>query len=105
MNNEIFKNYLNLRNLKIGPNNKNKLVYLVGKSENELLAYDEYDSEGDGKWFTDNPVMAEEFNHDNAFKTAEKEGLDIFMREIAYDIKDKKIIMEETCQYVILGFR
>jgi hypothetical protein len=30
---------------------RTKLVYLVGKSENELLAYDEYCS-GSGKWFT-----------------------------------------------------
>jgi len=95
MNDEKFKNYLKLRNLKIGPNYKNKLVYLIGKSENELLAYDEYDSEGDGKWFTDNPVMAEEFNHNGAFETAEKEGLDVFMREIAFDIKEKKIIKDE----------
>ena len=50
--------HLKLPNLKVGPNYKNKLVYLIGKSENELLTYDEYDSEGDGKWFYDNPVMA-----------------------------------------------
>ena len=39
---------------------RTKLVYLLGKNEKELLAYDEYDSEGSGKWFTDNPVMANE---------------------------------------------
>jgi uncharacterized phage-like protein YoqJ len=33
---------------------RTKPIYLVGKSENELLAYDEYDS-GSGKWFTENP--------------------------------------------------
>jgi hypothetical protein len=34
---------------------------MLGKSEKELLAYDEYDSEGSGKWFTDNPIMANEY--------------------------------------------
>ena len=89
------RNYIKLRNLKIGRNYRNKLVYLVGKSEKELLGYDEYDSEGDGKWFTDNPVMAEEFNHQSAFETAEKEELDVFMREIAFDINEKKIVKDE----------
>jgi len=34
---------------------------MLGKNEKELLAYDEYDSEGSGKWFTDNPIMANEY--------------------------------------------
>ena len=92
---EQARNYLKLRNLKIGPNYKNNLVYLAGKNEKESLAYDEYDSKSDGKWFTDNPVMAEEFNHQGAFETAEKEGLDIFMREVAFDINEKKIVKDE----------
>ena len=95
MTEEEARNYFQLRNLKIGRNYKNKLVYLVGKSEKELLACDEYDSYGDGKWFTDNPVMAEEFNHQGAFETAEREGLDIFMREVAFDINEKKIVKDE----------
>ena len=94
MTDENARKYIMLRNLKIGSNYRNKLVYLVGKSEKELLAYDEY-NEGDGKWFTDNPVMAEEFNHDGAFEAAKKAGLDIFMREIAFDINTKKIVKDE----------
>ena len=87
---EQFRDYIKLRNLKIGPNYKNKLVYLVGKNEKELLAYDEYDSEGHGKWFTDNPVMAKEFNYQSAFETAKKEGLDIFMRKLLLTLMKRR---------------
>ena len=74
---------------------RTKLIYLLGKSEKELLAYDEYDSEGSGKWFTDNPVMAEEYYCQRACEEAEKEGLDIFMWEVTYDSNEKKIIKKE----------
>jgi len=40
---------------------RTKLVYMLGKNEKELLADDEYDSEC-GRWFTDNPIMANEYN-------------------------------------------
>ena len=95
MTEEDAHKYMQLRNFKIGSRYRNKLVYLAGKSEKELLAYDEYDSEGDGKWFTDNPVMAEEFNHQSAFEMAEKEKLDIFMQEVTFDINEKKIVKDE----------
>jgi hypothetical protein len=75
---------------------RTKLVYLLGKNEKELLAYDEYDSEGSGKWFTDNPVMANEYNYEQAvIAGAEKEGLDVYMWEVTYDTNEKKIIKEE----------
>jgi hypothetical protein len=74
---------------------KTKLIYLLGKSENELLAYDEYDSEGSGKWFTDNPVMANEYYCQQACEDAEKEGLDVFLWEVIYDINEKKIIRKK----------
>jgi len=51
---------------------RTKLVYLLGKNEKELLAYDEYDSEGSGKWFTDNPAMANEYNLGQAVEAADK---------------------------------
>ena len=51
---------------------RTKLIYLVGKSEKELLAYDEYDSKGSGKWFTDNPIMAEEYYCQQACEEAIK---------------------------------
>jgi hypothetical protein len=75
---------------------RTKLVYLLGKNEKELLAYDEYDSEGSGKWFTDNPVMANEYNYEQAvIEGADKEGLDVYMWEAIYDTNEKKIIKEE----------
>ena len=75
---------------------RTKLVYLLGKNEKELLGYDEYDSEGSGKWFTDNPIMANEYNYEQAvIEGAEKEGLDVYMWEVTYDTNEKKIIKEE----------
>ena len=73
---------------------RTKLVYLLGRSENELLAYDEYDS-STGKWFTDNPIMAKEYNCQRACEEAEKEGLDVYMWEVTYDINLKNIKKEE----------
>ena len=75
---------------------RTKLVYLLGKNEKELLACDEYDSEGSGKWFTDNPIMANEYNFEQAvIEGAEKEGLDVYMWEVTYDTNENKIIKEE----------
>jgi hypothetical protein len=75
---------------------RTKLVYLLGKNEKELLAYDEYDSEGSGNWFTDNPIMANEYNYEQAvLERSEKEGLDVYMWEVTYDTTEKKIIKEE----------
>ena len=68
---------------------------MLGKNEKELLAYDEYDSEGSGKWFTDNPIMANEYYIQAACEDAEKEGLDVYMWEVTYDTNEKKIIKEE----------
>ncbi|MDR1858840.1 MAG: hypothetical protein LBQ69_05170 [Treponema sp.] len=75
---------------------RTKLVYLLGRNEKELLAYDEYDSEGSGKWFTDNPIMANEYNFEQAvYEGAAKEGLDVYMWEVTYDTNERKIIKEE----------
>jgi len=46
---------------------RTKLVYMLGKNEKELLADDEYDSEG-GKWFTVNPITANEYNYNQAIR-------------------------------------
>ena len=75
---------------------RTKLIYILGRNKNELLAYDEYDSEGSGKWFTDSPMMAEEYNCKRACEEAEKEKLDVYMWEITYDTIEKRIIKEET---------
>ena len=75
---------------------RTKLVYLLGKNEKELLAYDEYDSEGSGKWFTDNPVMANEYNLGQAVQEAtDKEALNIYIWEVTCDTNEKKIVKEE----------
>ena len=74
---------------------RTKLIYLLGKNEKELLAYDEYDSEGSGRWFTDNPIMANEYYCQGACEDAEKLGLDVFLWEITFDNSEKKIIKEE----------
>jgi hypothetical protein len=75
---------------------RTKLIYLLGRNEKELLANDEYDSEGSGKWFTDNPIMANEYNYQQAVcEDAEKEALDVYMWEVTYDTDEKKIIKEE----------
>ena len=73
---------------------RTKVVYLVGKSENQLYAYDEYDS-GSGTWFTDNPVMAEEYNCERACGVAAKNGWNVYLWEIDYDVTEKKIVKEE----------
>ena len=76
---------------------RTKLVYLLGKNEKELLAYDEYDSEGSGEWFTDNPIMAKEFTYERAVNSeAAEEGLDVYMWEATYDTSQNKIIKEEV---------
>jgi len=68
---------------------------MVGKNEKELLAYDEYDSKGSGKWFTDNPIMANEYYIEPAINEAIEKGLDVYMWEATYDTDEKKIIKEE----------
>jgi hypothetical protein len=73
---------------------RTKLIYLLGRSENELLAYDEYDSKGSGKWFTDTPIMAKEYYCQQACEEAEKERLDVYLWEVTYDIDEKKITKE-----------
>ena len=73
---------------------RTKLIYLVGKSENELLAYDEYDS-ASGKWFTDNPIMANEYYCQGACEKAEKEGFNVYLWEITFNVDEKKIVKEK----------
>jgi len=74
---------------------RTKLIYMIGKNEKELLAYDEYDSKGSGKWFTDNPIMANEYYCQEAISEAEEENLDVYMWEVTYDTDKNKIIKEE----------
>jgi len=69
---------------------------MLGRNEKELLAYDEYDSKGSGEWFTDNPIMANEYNYHQAVcEASEQKGLDIYFWEATYDTDEKKIIKEK----------
>jgi len=77
---------------------RTKLVYLVGKSEKELLAYDEYDAHGSGIWFTDKPMLAEEYNWKRSCEQVieyKEDKLDVFLWEITYDVDKKEIVKEE----------
>jgi len=77
---------------------RTKLVYLVGKSEKELLAYDEYDAEGSGLWYTDKPILAEEYNCSRSCEEViryRNEKLKVFLWEITYDVDKKEIIKED----------
>jgi len=68
---------------------------MLGKNEKELLAYDEYDSKGSGEWYTDNPIMANEYYIKEAVYEGIEKGLDVYMWEATYDTNEKKIIKEE----------
>jgi hypothetical protein len=74
---------------------RTKVAYLLGKSSTELLACDDKDSKGSGKWFTDDPIMAEEHGADQASEKAAKEGLEVFLWQVTYDTKQKMITGEE----------
>jgi len=62
---------------------------MVGRNEKELLAYDEYDSKGSGEWFTDNPIMANEYYIEQAVYKGTEKGLDVYMWEATYDTDEK----------------
>ena len=49
--------------------------YAVGKSEKELLAYDEYDSQGSGLYFTDDLFMCKRYLFGKAYEITNKEKL------------------------------
>ena len=83
-----------------------KLTYLLGKSKNELSAYDEYDSDGSGKWYTDNPIMANEHNYKFASNIHKKAGLNVYSWEVFYDTNEKnitgwevKLLLENKCAH------
>ena len=66
--------------------------YAVGKSEKELRAYDEYDSQGSGLYFTDDALMCERYLAQQAMQIANEKKLKTFEVIIGkagneYDIK------------------
>jgi hypothetical protein len=65
--------------------------YAVGKSENELSAYDEYDSWGSGHYFTDDVLMCDRYTFSEAEAEKEKRGLKIYLVTITKNEKSQKI--------------
>ena len=53
--------------------------YAVGKSEKELLAYDEYDSMGSGEYFTDDVLMCNRYTYSEADAEKDNNGLKIYL--------------------------
>ena len=49
--------------------------YAVGKSEKELLGFDEYDSHGSGLYFTDDLFMCNRYLFGKAYEIANREKL------------------------------
>jgi hypothetical protein len=72
------------------------LFYALGKSEKELLASDEYDSQGDGWFLTDDPLMWERYIITaEAEATAKKMNLKVYIVEIEKDGDTHRIRIEE----------
>ena len=66
--------------------------YAVGKSEKELLAYDEYDSQGSGLYFTDDALMCDRYLSGEAMRIANEKKFKTFEVSIGkagkgYDVK------------------
>ena len=62
---------------------RTNLFYAAGKSETELFAYDEYDSQGSGIYFTDDAYMYERWNIlDDAIAFAKEKNLNVYLVEI-----------------------
>ena len=64
--------------------------YATGKTEKELLAYDEYDSNGDGRYFTDDTYMCDRYVYSEAQKIAKELNLNVFIVTITAIGKNKK---------------
>ena len=69
--------------------------YAVGKSENELLAYDEYDSWGSGRYFTDDVLMCDRYNYSDAKEKTEGKGLNVYLVTITKNETSHKIEISE----------
>jgi hypothetical protein len=78
-------------------NNQTRKVcqfYALGKSEKELDAYDEYDSWGSGRYFTDDVMMCERYTYSEAEERQKEKGLKIFLVTITKDGKSKPYKIE-----------
>jgi len=74
--------------------------HAVGKSEKELLAYDEYDSKGSGIYFTDDLFMCNRYLHGEAYKIADKEKLRNFEITITKTEKQYNTKIDDLDSYL-----
>ena len=75
--------------------------YALGKSEEELLAYDELDSNGSGDWFTNNLMMVWRYRYKDAiFESSEKLHLHlkVYLVEVEYDVDSDTVISTHISQ-------
>jgi hypothetical protein len=76
---------------------RTNFFYVPGKSEKELFAYDEYDSQGSGIYYTDDPLMFERYNVlDDAEKVAREYNLTVYLVEIMKDGEGHRIKIDEA---------
>ena len=68
--------------------------YAAGKSEKELLAYDEYDS-GSGRYFTDDAYMCDRYGYETAEEVAENKKLKVYLVTITKTGKNRKVEIDE----------
>jgi hypothetical protein len=86
---------------KTGPNSINKQLkrtcqfYALGKSESELLAYDEYDSRGSGRYFTDDAFMCDRFTMSEAEESTKQNSLKIFLVTISKNGNTHQVTVDE----------
>jgi len=62
--------------------------FVVGKAEKKLLAFDEYESSGSGRYFTDDIFMCARYLSDEASKIAKKNKYITY--QVVITKKDKK---------------
>jgi hypothetical protein len=64
--------------------------YALGKSEKKLLAYDEYDSRGSGRYYTDDVYMCDRYTYSEAVEEAKKRNLKIYLVTITAENSEHK---------------
>jgi hypothetical protein len=57
-------------------------IYAVGSDAENLLAYDEYDSKGNGDYFTNDLLMINRYTRSQAEKAAAEKGLKVFLIQL-----------------------
>ena len=69
--------------------------YAVGKSEKELLAHDEYDSWGSGRYYTDDVLMCNRYTYSEAEREKESKCLNVYLVTITKNEESHEIEIDE----------